>query len=232
MNITIQPGKLSGIVSVPPSKSIAHRILICAAFADKPTNIICGEYGDDVQATVDCLQALGAGIQYTEDGYLVSYEGTQIGTGTKISLTADGKTTVYDAVIFGDVDGSGVVDGDDSFIVTMIINGFFTKDTLGNAKWFAADVNFDGTIDAADLDLITKAGLKQHTINQNPDGSAASVTTSNDDIVIEEPEVETPEEETVETTPLTPATINFTAIIEMIKAYIQSIIDVILSFVK
>ncbi|MBQ6707741.1 MAG: hypothetical protein IJM97_02180, partial [Clostridia bacterium] len=102
----------------------------------------------------------------------------------------------------------------------------------GNAKWFAADVNFDGTIDAADLDLITKAGLKQHTINQNPDGSAASVTTSNDDIVIEEPEVETPDEETVETTPLTPATINFTAIIDMIKAYIQSIIDVILSFVK
>ena len=95
-----------------------------------------------------------------EDGYLVSYEGTQIGTGTKISLTENGKTTVYEAVIFGDVDGNGIVDGNDSFIVTMIINGLFTKDTLGSAVWFAADVTHDGAIDAADLDLITKAGLK------------------------------------------------------------------------
>jgi len=45
-------------------------------------------------------------------------------------------------------------------------------------------------------------------------------------------DVETPDSEPVETTPLKPATINFSAIIEMIKAYIQSIIDTILSFVK
>ncbi|MBQ6707357.1 MAG: hypothetical protein IJM97_00255, partial [Clostridia bacterium] len=78
------------------------------------------------------------------DGYFVSYEGSQIGTGTDVTLTIGGTSTDYKVIIFGDVDGSGVVDGDDSFIVTMIINGFFTKDTLGNAKWFAADVNFDG----------------------------------------------------------------------------------------
>ncbi len=168
-------------------------------------------------------------VFYPDDGYYVSYEGTQIGTGTKISLTTEEKTTVYDAVIFGDVDGNGVVDGDDGFIVTMIINGFFTKDTIGAAAYFAADVNFDSAVDAADLDLITKAGLKQHTINQNPDGSTTSVTTSADDVEIENPDTE---EDSVETSPLTPATWDFTAIIEMIKTYIKSIIDVILSFVK
>ena len=172
------------------------------------------------------------GIFTADEGYLVSFEGTKIATGTKISLTADGKTTEYKAVIFGDIDGNGIVNGDDSFLLTLALNGLLTADDFDEAAVFAADVNFDGAVDAADLDLITKAGLKQHTINQNPDGSAASVTTSNDEIVIEEPEVETPDEETVETTPLTPATIDFTAIIEMIKAYIQSIIDVILSFVK
>jgi len=169
-----------------------------------------------------------------DDGYLVSYEGTEIVTGTDVTLTADGKSTEYDVVIFGDVDGNGIVDGNDSFIVTMIINGLFTKDSLGAAAWFAADVTFDGKIDAADLDLITKAGLKKHTINQNPDGSSGPTVTSTNEDVVEQPDsdVETPDSEPVETTPLKPATINFSAIIEMIKAYIQSIIDTILSFVK
>ena len=34
MDITIFPGKLSGTVRAIPSKSQAHRLLICAAFAD------------------------------------------------------------------------------------------------------------------------------------------------------------------------------------------------------
>ncbi len=184
--------------------------------------------------TVDDEQKFIYGVQenlnsldttfYPDDGYYVSYEGTELGTGTKVQLiSTDAVTNNYELVIFGDVDGNGIVDGDDSFIVSMILGGFFAKDTLGAAKWFAADVNFDGTIDAADLDLITKAGLKQHTINQRPGSSTTSVTTA-DDITVEEPEVET--------TPLTPATIDFTAIFEMIRAYIQQIIDTILSFVK
>ena len=57
MDITLQPGKLSVAVTVPPSKSMAHRMLICAAFADKPTTLICPETSDDIEATVDCLRA-------------------------------------------------------------------------------------------------------------------------------------------------------------------------------
>ena len=72
MDITIQPGKLSGTVTVPPSKSIAHRMLICAAFADKPTTIVCPETNEDIEATADCLQALGADIHRLQDGYLVT----------------------------------------------------------------------------------------------------------------------------------------------------------------
>lgn len=72
MDITLQPGKLSGTVTVPPSKSMAHRMLICAAFADKPTTLICPETSDDIEATVDCLRALGADILRTNHGYLVT----------------------------------------------------------------------------------------------------------------------------------------------------------------
>ena len=71
MDITIKPGKLCGTVPAIPSKSQAHRLLICAAFADGPTTLICPETNRDIEATVDCLRALGAQILSTESGYTV-----------------------------------------------------------------------------------------------------------------------------------------------------------------
>ncbi len=71
MDITIYPKRLSGAVQVIPSKSQAHRLLICAAFADKPTELICRETNRDIEATADCLTALGARIVRTDTGYQV-----------------------------------------------------------------------------------------------------------------------------------------------------------------
>ena len=71
MDITIQPKKMRGDVQVIPSKSQAHRLLICAAFADDDTTLICPDTNRDIAATVDCLNALGAKIQRTDDGYTV-----------------------------------------------------------------------------------------------------------------------------------------------------------------
>ncbi len=69
MDITIQPGKLAGEVTVIPSKSQAHRYLICAAFAAGPTTLLCPETNRDIEATADCLRDLGADIQRTMDAY-------------------------------------------------------------------------------------------------------------------------------------------------------------------
>ena len=69
MDITVYPEKLSGIVNAIPSKSQAHRLLICAAFADGPTTLICPETNDDIQATAICLNALGADIRRSDSGY-------------------------------------------------------------------------------------------------------------------------------------------------------------------
>ncbi len=71
MDITITPRKLSGSIEAIPSKSHAHRLLICAALADKPSHMICSETNRDIEATVDCLNALGAQITHTSNGYLV-----------------------------------------------------------------------------------------------------------------------------------------------------------------
>ena len=71
MDLTITPGKLSGSITAIPSKSQAHRLLICAAFSDEPTDLICPATNRDIEATCDCLKALGANIIRTNTGYLV-----------------------------------------------------------------------------------------------------------------------------------------------------------------
>ena len=71
MDITILPNKLNGTLEVIPSKSQAHRLLICAAFADHPTTICCRATNRDIDATVDCLQALGAKIHRETFGFCV-----------------------------------------------------------------------------------------------------------------------------------------------------------------
>ena len=72
MNITIHPQKLQGLIEVIPSKSQAHRYLICAALSDNETELLCPETSRDMEATADCLRALGAKIERTDTGYQIS----------------------------------------------------------------------------------------------------------------------------------------------------------------
>ena len=72
MDITIYPKKLNGEIAAIPSKSQAHRLLICAAFADGDTTLLCPETNRDIEATADCLRALGAGIKRTDSGYHIT----------------------------------------------------------------------------------------------------------------------------------------------------------------
>ena len=69
MDITIHPRHLQGDITIIPSKSQAHRLLICAAFADGPTILNCPETNRDMDATAGCLNALGANIVKTQTGY-------------------------------------------------------------------------------------------------------------------------------------------------------------------
>ena len=72
MDLTILPGLLRGNISIIPSKSQAHRILICAAFSDRKTHILCQQINEDIEATARCLRALGAIIDRTDDGFWVT----------------------------------------------------------------------------------------------------------------------------------------------------------------
>ncbi|MBP8639798.1 MAG: 3-phosphoshikimate 1-carboxyvinyltransferase [Oscillospiraceae bacterium] len=62
MNVTINSGALNGKVGSVPSKSVAHRALICAALAESPTEICLPRSNDDIDVTAACLRAMGAVI--------------------------------------------------------------------------------------------------------------------------------------------------------------------------
>lgn len=68
MDIRIYPSRLTGTIRAIPSKSDAHRALIAAALADRPTEIVFPQTNDDIEATVRCLEALGATIERLERG--------------------------------------------------------------------------------------------------------------------------------------------------------------------
>ena len=72
MEITIKGGTLSGTVSSIASKSAAHRALICAALADRPTEIYISSKNEDIGATVNCLRAMGADITENESSVIVT----------------------------------------------------------------------------------------------------------------------------------------------------------------
>ncbi len=64
---TLPPIARSGTAVVPASKSRAHRLLICAALFGKPCVLRCAGISRDIEATVACLNALGADISVEGD---------------------------------------------------------------------------------------------------------------------------------------------------------------------
>lgn len=63
----IHPGSAAGIVAAPPSKSMAHRLLICAGLSGGVSHIYGVDLNEDILATMDCLRALGASCTASGD---------------------------------------------------------------------------------------------------------------------------------------------------------------------
>ena len=61
-DLKVYPSKLEGSIKVPPSKSMAHRAIICASLSDGKSKIDNIDYSDDIIATIEGMKALGANI--------------------------------------------------------------------------------------------------------------------------------------------------------------------------
>ncbi len=62
MKAIIRPSKAQGSVKIPPSKSMAHRAIICAALASGRSVISNIDYSVDITTTIECMRKLGAEI--------------------------------------------------------------------------------------------------------------------------------------------------------------------------
>lgn len=61
-NIKITPNKLKGKVNIPPSKSMAHRAIICAALSKGKSVIDNIDLSDDIIATISAVKSMGAEV--------------------------------------------------------------------------------------------------------------------------------------------------------------------------
>ena len=97
MNLTLEPGCAAGVVTAPPSKSLAHRVLICSALSGQPCIVENMAWSDDLLATLDCLTALGARVEKLADRKhnQVTIDGSGLLTGSgpvRLPCRASGST--------------------------------------------------------------------------------------------------------------------------------------------
>ncbi|MGM9947535.1 3-phosphoshikimate 1-carboxyvinyltransferase [Floccifex sp.] len=63
MKVKVFPSHVHGSVSIPSSKSMAHRAIICAALSKGKSEVSNIHYSKDIEATLSCMEALGAKIE-------------------------------------------------------------------------------------------------------------------------------------------------------------------------
>ncbi len=105
----INPSFAKGIMTAPPSKSMAHRNLICAALAQGKSIIHNIDFSEDIKATISCLESLGVKIQVTSDDNRTSTDATCKGHTDETSLTVfgtGGKFTAEKHSLFCNESGS------------------------------------------------------------------------------------------------------------------------------
>ena len=66
-SIKIGNNKLSGELLIPPSKSMAHRAVICASLSNEESLIKNIDLSDDIIATINGMRALGAQIEILQN---------------------------------------------------------------------------------------------------------------------------------------------------------------------
>ena len=67
MRAVFKPSFAKGAVAAPPSKSMGHRMLLCAGLSGGPCTVTGIAPSQDMMATLDCLSAMGVDYDWQED---------------------------------------------------------------------------------------------------------------------------------------------------------------------
>ena len=100
MRAEFKPSVAKGVASAPPSKSMGHRMLICAGLSGGPCQVKGIASSQDMMATLDCLAAMG--VQYDWQGDTVTLKGGDVFTSPKgaVSCRESGSTLRFFVPLF------------------------------------------------------------------------------------------------------------------------------------
>ncbi len=112
MDLAIYPHILKGTITPPPSKSQAHRAIICAALAEGDSLILNLQLSVDIHATLNCMRTLGANA--AEHGGIINGCGARCGKFDRLpelDCAESGSTLRFLIPIALAVAGGGVFSG-------------------------------------------------------------------------------------------------------------------------
>lgn len=91
--VVFSPEFSGGRLKMPPSKSMAHRILLCAALSKGRCVLSNIDFSDDIEATAQAIMALGASAQYFSQEGRLEMDAAGIGRwGGEIDCRESGST--------------------------------------------------------------------------------------------------------------------------------------------
>ena len=135
---------------------------------------------NDEGRTIDGLSPMMTDEQVLADGiggngYTAEIETSSdyVGTGSTVILKSEDNGKVLDEyafVLYGDLNGDGVYDGQDATLASAVSNGMLTEDDIGSPAILAADCNHDGAVDDLDIAIMQQAGVLLTQIDQSKSG--------------------------------------------------------------
>jgi 3-phosphoshikimate 1-carboxyvinyltransferase len=112
LQLTTAARSLDAVVTVPGSKSIANRALVCAALADGDSRLLGVPGGDDTAAMVGCLRGLGVGVSEEDDDADVAGSGGHLdAAGVTLDARLAGTTSRFVTAVAALGPGPVTIDG-------------------------------------------------------------------------------------------------------------------------
>lgn len=90
--VVYQGGRLAGSVNIPPSKSAAHRAILCAALSGKPCVVSNLSASEDMKATIGAIKALGCDCAEQEKAGTLQIKGREQVEKAEIHCLESGST--------------------------------------------------------------------------------------------------------------------------------------------
>ncbi len=153
----------------------------------------------------DIIRGLSCGLSELEsyvalaEGFTLEYSASVIGTGTEIELVYNNQPVFcYTALIYGDLNGDGWYDGEDSMIASFMLWGHLTSENTRAFYFEAADVNRNSVVDSDDIAVLQQAGLLLAGVPQTEEGAVDTDSAQWDEYIMLVEQTEEKFEEEVE----------------------------------